>query len=95
MCRWANYFREGGQDLEDDPRSGRPATAMTNENIDRIRQLIQDNPHISYAHMEAETFLCRATIHIIIVSSMKNLKRENYHRAGSPLNSLMRNEPNE
>ena len=39
---------------------------MTNENIERIRQLIQDDPHISYKYMEEETSLCRKTIQDII-----------------------------
>ena len=34
--KWAAKFKRGREGLEDDPRSGRPSTATTQENIDRI-----------------------------------------------------------
>ncbi|CAF4576686.1 unnamed protein product, partial [Didymodactylos carnosus] len=35
------------ESLEDDPRSGRPITAVTQENIDAVKDLVNDDPHIS------------------------------------------------
>jgi len=69
--RWDKYFREGGQDLEDDPRSGRPATAVTSDNIERIRQLIEEDPRVSYKYIEAETFISPPAIYIIIHDRLK------------------------
>ena len=41
--RWAKRFREGRDDVDDDPRSGRPVSMLTDENIERVRQVIEDD----------------------------------------------------
>ena len=33
--------------MEDNPRSGRPVTAITQQNIDATKDLVKDDPHIS------------------------------------------------
>ena len=38
--KWAAEFKRGRESLEDDPRSGRPSTITTQENIDRIHQMV-------------------------------------------------------
>ena len=38
--KWASEFMKGRESLEDDPRSGRPATATTQENIVRIHHTV-------------------------------------------------------
>ena len=40
---WAAEFKTGKESLEDDPRSGRPSTATTQENIDRIHQMVMND----------------------------------------------------
>ena len=40
-------FRQGRTSLKDVPRIGQPVTAVTDENIDAMRMLIEENPHIS------------------------------------------------
>ncbi|XP_045458441.1 protein GVQW3-like [Melitaea cinxia] len=36
--RWTRLFQQGRDTLEDDPRSGRPNTAVTDENIEKIAE---------------------------------------------------------
>uniref|UniRef100_A0A3Q0SYF5 Tc1-like transposase DDE domain-containing protein n=1 Tax=Amphilophus citrinellus TaxID=61819 RepID=A0A3Q0SYF5_AMPCI len=43
MQRWAAQFKRGRMSVENDPRSGRPATATTQENID----LVMDDRHLT------------------------------------------------
>ncbi|CAF3874117.1 unnamed protein product [Rotaria sp. Silwood1] len=45
--RWAQWFREGREEIEDEARPGRPITETTSENIEQIRLLIDDDPHIT------------------------------------------------
>ena len=40
---WAAEFKTGKESLEDDLRSGRPSTATTQENIDRIHQMVMND----------------------------------------------------
>ena len=53
VSRWAKRFRDGREDVEDDPRSGRPITAHTLTNIEIVRRLIEDDPHTTYIEIEA------------------------------------------
>ncbi len=71
VCRWVEQFEEGRNEIEDMPRSGRPITATSTENIEIVRQLIQANPYISYAEIEAESSLYPMAIHTIIHDHLK------------------------
>ncbi len=53
-------------DIEDRPRSGRPVVKTTLENIERVRSIIEEDPHCTYDDIEGETLLSRGTIHTII-----------------------------
>ena len=44
-------FKHGRISLEDDSRIGRPVTGSTDRNIEIIRSLIDENPHISIRYM--------------------------------------------
>ena len=35
--RWHKAFTEGREDVADEPRSGRPSTAITDDNVKRVR----------------------------------------------------------
>jgi transposase len=39
VAKWYNFFDDGKGSIKDEPRSGRPRTAVTDENI----QLVQEN----------------------------------------------------
>ncbi len=55
--RLAKYFDEGRDDVNDDSRSGRPASVLTDENIERVRQVIEDDSHSTYNDIIAESSL--------------------------------------
>ncbi len=55
--RWAQRFREGREDVDDDFRSGRPISVLTEENIEPVRQVIEDDPHSTYDDIMLETAL--------------------------------------
>ena len=38
---WNMRFNEGGEEVEDDPRSGRPSTSRTADNIERVKQMVR------------------------------------------------------
>ncbi|CAF3389983.1 unnamed protein product [Rotaria sp. Silwood2] len=55
FTRWAKRVREGREDVNDDPRSGRPVSELTDENIELVRQVINNDPHSTYDEIIAET----------------------------------------
>lgn len=69
--KWAKLFREGRMEVEDNPRPGRPLSVTTNENIQQIQRLIEENPHCTYDELEAETDISRGTIYTIIHDHLK------------------------
>ena len=74
VARWAHYFKDERESTEDDPRLGRPVTTCTKQNIDQVRQLIDENSHISYNQIEAETSINKCSIHEIIHTHLKMRK---------------------
>jgi len=36
VFEWHRRFKEGREDVQDDPRSGQPKTVRTDENVDRV-----------------------------------------------------------
>ncbi|CAF1572948.1 unnamed protein product, partial [Didymodactylos carnosus] len=75
VAEWAEWgFREGREDVNDDPRSGRPVSELTDENIELVRQVISNDPHSTYDDIIAETFLSHGTIERIIHDHLKMRK---------------------
>ncbi|CAF1083628.1 unnamed protein product [Rotaria sp. Silwood1] len=72
--KWTKRFREGREDVSNDPRSGRPISVLRDENIERVRQVIEDDPHSTYDDITVETGLSRGTIERIIHDCLKMRK---------------------
>lgn len=52
--KWFGKFKRGEMSIEDDPRSGRPKEAVTDENIKKIHKMILDNRKVKLMEI-AET----------------------------------------
>ena len=51
-----NYFREfqlNKFSVQDAPGPGRPSTSVTEQTIDSVRKIIEDDPHLKYQQIEA------------------------------------------
>lgn len=68
---WSRYFCEGREEIEDQPRPGRPVTETTFENIEEVRCLIDDDPHLTIDEIQVETGMSRGTIERIISDHLK------------------------
>ena len=47
-------FKRGRDSLEDDPRPGRPADVISQEEIDRVERLVLNNRRIKVAELASE-----------------------------------------
>jgi len=45
--RWVKHFKDGNTSIQDQPRSGRPRTASTERNKERVDEIIQDNKRVT------------------------------------------------
>jgi len=66
VCKWIGRLKARKIDIEDAFRSGRPITATTQQNISIVKDLIDNDPHISYNEIEEESGLNHWVIHEII-----------------------------
>ncbi|CAF1170428.1 unnamed protein product [Rotaria sordida] len=47
VARWVHRFSNERKSIEDNPRSGRPIIVISQQNIDAVQNLVNDDPHIS------------------------------------------------
>ena len=71
VAEWVHRFKQGRTSVEDDPRVGRSVTEATDQNIEVIRTLIDENPHISIRYMVFETGSSYGNINRIIHDELK------------------------
>ncbi|PNF34314.1 hypothetical protein B7P43_G15760 [Cryptotermes secundus] len=43
VFEWFSSFKNGEMSIDDEPRSGRPSTARTHENVEKIREIIKED----------------------------------------------------
>ena len=65
MKKWAAEFKRGRESLEDDPRSGRPASATTQENIDCVHHMVMDDRRLTINQI-ADVAICRERVKNIL-----------------------------
>jgi histone-lysine N-methyltransferase SETMAR len=66
VALWIRRFSNERESLEDDPRSGRPITAITQKNIDAIKDLVDEDPHISIDYMAAILDISHGSVDTIL-----------------------------
>jgi len=47
LYRWFERFRNGCESVEDEERSGHPSTSKTQENIERVSEMIRSNRQLT------------------------------------------------
>ena len=63
---WYGEFRRGRKSTEDEPRSGRPTSSATQENIDAIRKIVEDDPHATYENIQQTLGIGSGTVKTIL-----------------------------
>lgn len=71
VVKWIGFFKGGREDVKDAPRVGRPITEVTDENIAKVREVIEEDPYVTYDEIEVETSLSRGSISRIIHDCLK------------------------
>ncbi|KAL0869896.1 hypothetical protein ABMA27_006096 [Loxostege sticticalis] len=66
IYRWFAEFQRGRVKLSDDPRQGRPKTAVTQENVDVVGKLIEEDRNVTYHEIQATLDIGMSQIQIIL-----------------------------
>ena len=61
VFRWYGQFRDGREDIEDDPRSGRPTECSNDDSVEKISQLLFQNHHLSLRMLADEANIGKDT----------------------------------
>jgi hypothetical protein len=62
VFEWHWWFKEGREDVQDDPRSGQPKTQRTDANVDRVRTLVRSDRRLGVRVIAEELNMNRETV---------------------------------
>jgi len=62
VSRWCGRFRDGREDIEDDPRSGRPTQCRNDNNVEKISEMLFQSRHLSLRMLADEVNIGKDTV---------------------------------
>ncbi|XP_023289218.1 putative uncharacterized protein FLJ37770, partial [Orussus abietinus] len=74
VSRWLKEFKEGREEVVDDPHAGRPSTSTTDDNFTRVRDLLNSDRWLS-VQMIAETLNIPKTIVHELVTDKLHMRK--------------------
>ena len=66
VFNWFRQFQRNKFSVQDAPRSGRPSTSVTQQTIDDVRKIAEDDSHSTYQQIEAILDISSTAINSII-----------------------------
>ena len=47
VYEWYKRFQDGREDVEDDERPGRPSTSTTDENVEKVKEMVMNDHRVT------------------------------------------------
>ena len=66
VYEWYKAFAEGRKVVKDLPRSGRPSTSSTDENVDKVKEMVLENHHLSLREVARDLSVSHESIRNIL-----------------------------
>jgi hypothetical protein len=63
-------FKEGRTSVDDDPRSGRPSTSKTDDNVAKVREVIHSNRRLPVREVAEEVSISKTVCHEILTENL-------------------------
>ncbi|GBL96222.1 Putative uncharacterized protein FLJ37770 [Araneus ventricosus] len=76
VFEWFKRFRDGKEDVKDEPRSGRPPTSTTPDNIERVRRMLADDRRLSLRMIAEELKISLDSVSNIIHEHLQKRKKK-------------------
>jgi len=70
VFRWHKSCLEGWEQVEDEPRAGRPSTSKTDDNVERVRSLVRSDRRFTLRMISSELNLNQFTVHQILTQDL-------------------------
>lgn len=74
VSRWVKKFKEGQEGVDDDLRSGRPTTSQTDENVTRVRDLLNSDRRMSVRLLADTVNIPKSVVHRIVTDELNMRK---------------------
>jgi len=68
-CQWWKRFKEGRTSVDDDPRSGRPSTSKTDDNVAKVREVIRSNRRLTVREVAEQVSISKTVCHEILTEN--------------------------
>lgn len=72
--RWHKAFKEGREEIADEPRPGRPTTARTDENVNRVRDVLRSDRRVSVQYIADTLSMSTFAVHGIVTEDLQMRK---------------------
>jgi len=70
VFRWHRAFKEGRENFEDDPRSGRPMSSSNDQNVEVVRAVMAKDCRLGVRMTAEETGLDKSAVHRILTDHL-------------------------
>ena len=70
IFKWHKRFEKGCEEVENDPKTGQPSTTRTDENITRVKQLVQSDCRLTVQMISDELSLNRELVQTILLHDL-------------------------
>ncbi|XP_032676163.1 protein GVQW3-like [Odontomachus brunneus] len=67
---WYKAFKEGREVVEDLPRSGRLSTSLTEDNIEKVKEIVLENRYFSLREVAHELNMSHESVRSILVDNL-------------------------
>jgi len=74
VLRWHKVFKDGRESVEDEQRTGRPSTSRTENNVARVKTVLDRDRRVSVRLMSEEVGLPKTDVHRIITEDLRMRK---------------------
>jgi len=64
VYKWVKRFSEGRESVNDEERSGRPATSRTEENIANVSQIVRENRRLTVRSIAEQVNIDRENLNL-------------------------------
>ncbi|GBN03470.1 Putative uncharacterized protein FLJ37770 [Araneus ventricosus] len=78
VFEWFKRFRDGKEDIKDEPRSGRPPTSTILDNIERVQRMLADDRRLSLGMIAEELKISLDSVSNIIHEHLQKRKKKVY-----------------
>ncbi|EGI67572.1 FLJ37770-like protein [Acromyrmex echinatior] len=70
VYEWHERFRSGRESVEDNERSSRPSTSKTDENIDKVREMMANNRKLTIRKLAEDLNIAYGSVQDIVVNDL-------------------------